>query len=109
MQDIRKSLNERELAILDRMVYVDLPESLAAIGSSFEIARQNISQIKKGLLKKLRAALAEGVFRKRRLHMTKNLSRLIELKGELQARGKLDEFRSMLRPMEADMLEVQLS
>lgn len=57
IQSLRKRLNEKELAILNRRLLSEDPITLDEIGKSMSISRERVRQIEENLKKKLREAV----------------------------------------------------
>ncbi|MBW2567858.1 MAG: RNA polymerase factor sigma-32 [Deltaproteobacteria bacterium] len=52
--EFRKKLTERELEIFDQRIFSDSPATLQDIGDRYEISRERVRQVEKGISKKMR-------------------------------------------------------
>ena len=61
IREIRSSLNEKEVAILDRRLLSDDPVTLREIGEEFGVTRERVRQIEARLMAKIREHLTDKV------------------------------------------------
>jgi len=59
--DFRKILSEKELAVFDQRIYCQDPLTLDDLGKQFDLSRERIRQIEKGVYEKLDKFKSEGV------------------------------------------------
>lgn len=63
MKGLRSTLNEKELAILDKRILADDPKTLEEMGARFSVTRERIRQIEEKLRKKIRAVFVRSGLR----------------------------------------------
>ena len=61
IKEFRRTLNDRELEILDRRILADTPETLQDMGQSFGISRERVRQLEERLKKKIGKYLLEEI------------------------------------------------
>ncbi len=59
LEEIMKTLNERERYIIEHRILTEQPETLEQIGERFNISRERVRQIEKAALKKIKKKLKE--------------------------------------------------
>ena len=61
LAEFKKTLNEREIEILNNRIFTDEPETLQDIGERYDISRERVRQLESNIIKKMKTFFREQI------------------------------------------------